>query len=141
MISYLNNVNNRVTMKVIKTHGKKKVMNIDEEIKKLIENVKNQAQYKVSDDFRYGNVYESVRNETDDLFCKVFGMSIEQHPDIKNRHYLILSLLHPSLRSESTVALTAGNKAEILEYLKDSNIEKTFKAKLTEIDNNMRDKG
>lgn len=140
MIKYMNNTNYIAPMKVIKMQGKRKIMNLDEEIKKLIEQVKTQAEYKMSDTFKYDGIYESVRNETDSLNCKAFGLSVEQLPDEKSRHYLVLNYLHPSMRKQTTVALATGSKTEILNCLKDEGFAKTFKTNLLEISSQIKNK-
>jgi len=137
MIKLNNNTNEY--MKILKTQGKPK-MNINESITKLINNIKTNAENYVSDSQYYRPVNESVRNESDKLYCKAFGLTIEQTPDNPARHFLELNMLHPKMSIQTSRTLAAGDKTEIIDYLKDKDVSKLIKTNLLEMSENLKEK-
>ena len=126
-------------MKVIRTQEKPKV-DINESITKLVNNIKKNAQNYVSDTQYYRPVDESMRNESDKLFCKAYSLSVEQNPDNTGRHFLSLNMLHPKMRIQTSRTLAAGNKQEILEFLNKEDINKLIKTNLSEMSENLQEK-
>lgn len=139
MLKYVSNSNSPYMTGSMKVQGKT-VMNLDEELNKLIYKIKNRAGNEVTDAKRYENISESVRNTSDKLFCKAFGLTIEQHPTLADRHYLTLNLLAPSMETQATRTLMAGSKAEILKSLSDKDFVKFFKTNLKQMSENMQER-
>lgn len=126
-------------MKIYKTQEKPK-MNINESITKLVNNLKKNVEDYVSDSQYYRPVDESVRNDSEKLYCKAFGLSVEQTPDNLARHFLSLNMLHPKMRIQTSRTLAAGNKQEILEFLNGNDIAKMIKTNLSEMSENLKEK-
>lgn len=126
-------------MKVIKTQEKPK-MDINNSISQLVNKVKNNAVNYVSDKNYYRSIDESIRNESDKLYCKAFGLSVEQTPDNKGRHFLTLNMLHPKMEIQTSRTLAAGNKQEIIEFLQSKDINTLIKNNLREMSENLKEK-
>lgn len=126
-------------LKVLKTQEKPK-MNINESITNLINNIRKNAEAYVSDSQYYRSVDESIRNESEKLFCKSFGLSIEQTPDNSARHFLSLNVLHPQMRIQTSRTLAAGSKQEILDFLSKDDIQKLIKTNVSEMSEKLKER-
>lgn len=126
-------------LKVLKTQEKPK-MNINESITNLINNIRKNAEAYVSDSQYYRSVNESIRNESEKLFCKSFGLSIEQTPDNSARHFLSLNVLHPQMRIQTSRTLAAGSKQEILDFLSKDDIQKFIKTNVSEMSEKLKER-
>ncbi len=126
-------------MEVIRTQEKPKV-DINESITNLVKNIKTNTQNYVSDTQYYRPVDESVRNDSEQLFCKAYSLSVEQTPDDAGRHFLSLNMLHPKMRIQTSRTLAAGNKEEILEFLNKKDINNIIKNNLSEMSENLQEK-
>lgn len=126
-------------LKVLKTQEKPK-MNINESITNLINNIRKNAEAYVSDSQYYRSVNESIRNESEKLFCKSFGLSIEQTPDNSARHFLSLNVLHPQMRIQTSRTLAAGSKQEILDFLSKDDIQKIIKTNVSEMSEKLKER-
>lgn len=126
-------------LKVLKTQEKPK-MNINESITNLINNIRKNAEAYVSDSQYYRSVNESIRNESEKLFCKSFGLSIEQTPDNSARHFLSLNVLHPQMRIQTSRTLAAGSKQEILDFLSKDDIQKLIKTNVSEMSEKLKER-
>lgn len=128
-------------MKVLKPEKKVEKMNLPESIKKIVKDIKSRAEYEISDAEYYRPIDVSARNEqSNSLKCKAFGLSIEQVPEQKNRHFLTLNVLSQGLSAQSSRTLAAGNKQEILNALKDEGLDKSIESNIYSMCENLRNK-
>lgn len=125
-------------MKVIRNQEKPK-MNIDDSLTKLIAKLKQSAGNYVTDFDYYRTVAESVRNNSKDLCCKAFSLTVEQTPDNPARHFLSLNVLPEHMKTQLSRTIAAGNKQEILETLQSNDFQKIVKTNLIEMSNTLRD--
>lgn len=125
--------------KIIQPKGKS-AMKIEESITKMIKDITKEAKNYISDVDFYRDINVSVRNNSPELFCKSYGISIEQTPDSKSRHFLSLNLLAPNMKIQSSRTLAAGNKQEILEFLQNEDSLKLIKTNLLSMSENMENK-
>ena len=126
-------------MKVFKTQEKPK-MDINKSIVNLVNNLKQEAANYVSDSQYYRSIDQSVRNESDKLYCKAFGLSVEQTPDNSGRHFLSLNMLHPQMKIQTSRTLAKKKKKEILDFLQRNDITALIKTNLSEMSENLKEK-
>jgi hypothetical protein len=128
-----------VFMSVTKNKGIPK-MNFDDNLKAAIKSLKTNAKNYMSDTQFYREIIEDFRNDNNKIFAKAISLGIEQHPEEYNKHILKITILHPSMQIQSTRAIAAGNKDDILKALNNDNLEKTLKETIESISQNLENK-
>jgi hypothetical protein len=131
--------NKDVHMSIIKNKGFQK-MNFDDNLKAVIQTLKADAKNYMSDTQFYREISEDFRNDNNDIFAKAIAIGIEQHPEEYNKHLLKVTVLHPSMQIQSTRAIAAGKKEDILEFLNNENLEKTLKQTIESISQKLEEK-
>jgi hypothetical protein len=109
-------------------------------LKAAIQTLKADAKNYMSDTQFYREISEDFRNDNNDIFAKAIAIGIEQHPEEYNKHLLKVTVLHPSMQIQSTRAIAAGTKEEILNALNDENLANELKTTIKAISENLEEK-
>jgi hypothetical protein len=128
-----------ININIIRNKGFQK-MNFDDNLKAAIKSLKTNAKNYMSDSQFYREIIEDFRNDNNNIFAKAISLGIEQHPEEYNKHILKVTILHPSMQIQSTRAIAAGSKEDILKALDNENLEKTLKNTIESISKKLEEK-
>jgi hypothetical protein len=117
-----------------------KNMDFDDKLKASLSALKNEAKNYMSDTQFYREIVKDFRNNNKNIFGKAVSLEIQQHPEFYNKHILKVSVLHPSMQIQSTRAIAAGTKEEILNALNDENLANELKTTIKAISENLEEK-
>ena len=113
-------------------------MSLDKKISEMLNSITTKTKQDVCDSKPYGNVIVAIRNNSSDLYCKSYSISVEPNSTDNTRHFLTLNILDPTMQYQLSRTLSAGNKDQIIDFLENGEAEKVIKENLIEMSEKLK---
>jgi hypothetical protein len=108
--------------------------NLDAELEKIVNRIKDRVSREVPDTGFFRNFAENFdKNYKPDLFCKNIALFVQRDEMRDGRAFLGVSALHPTMNKHVSTYIMNGNRDKILEYITNSNFNKEFKDTVLEL--------
>ena len=110
--------------------------NLDAELEKIINKVKDRVSREIPDTGYFRNFAENFeKGYNSGLFCKNIALFVQRDEMRDGRAFLGVSALHPTLNKQFSTYIMNGDRNRILEYMNSSNFNAEFKETVLELSN------
>ena len=107
---------------------KKMNSNLDIELIKIINRIKDRIEREIPDTGFFRNFAENFdKNYRPDLFCKNIALFVQRDEMRDGRAFLGVSVLHPTMNKQFSTYIMNGDRNKILEYINNSKFNEEFK--------------
>ena len=107
---------------------KKMNSNLDIELIKIINRIKDRIEREIPDTGFFRNFAENFdKNYRPDLFCKNIALFVQRDEMRDGRAFLGVSVLHPTMNKQFSTYIMNGDINKILEYINNSKFNEEFK--------------